>query len=137
MKNENKMDDMVDILTHMHQYVPLHAVEKTVEVSGTDYSEHIKLETLHHILIGGDQLTAERVKGARSLRKNSTSALGRLEGLVPVSEDWHAKVCFLQVVHAQNQIIGVARDIFIVIGYMETSVWQGKFIYRVRNTLTT
>lgn len=70
MKNENKMDDMVDILTHMHQYVALHAVEKMVEVSGTDHSKHIKLETLHHILIGGDQLTAERVKRARSLRKN-------------------------------------------------------------------
>ena len=119
MKNENKMDDMVDILTHMHQYVPL----------------HIKLETLHHILIGGDQLTAERIKGAQSLRKNSTSGTGRLEGLVPVSEDWHAKVCFLQVVHALNSNIGVAVGVFFVLGYMETSVWQGKFIYR--NTLTT
>ena len=36
MKNENKMDDMVDILTHMHQYVPLHAVTKTVEVYTRD-----------------------------------------------------------------------------------------------------
>lgn len=128
---------MVDILTHMHQYVPLHAVTKTVEVPGTGHSERIKLETLHHILIGGDQLTAERIKGAQSLRKNSTSGTGRLEGLVPVSEDWHAKVCFLQVVHALNSNIGVAVGVFFVLGYMETSVWQGKFIYRVRNTLTT
>ena len=28
MKNENKMEDMVDILTHMHQYVPFHAEKK-------------------------------------------------------------------------------------------------------------
>ena len=97
MKNENKMDDMVDILTHMHQYVPSHAATKTVQVPGTEYPENVQLERLHHILIGGDQLTAERVKGAQSLRKNSTHAVGRLEGLVPVSEDWHAKVCFLQV----------------------------------------
>ena len=37
------------------------------------------------------------IRGAQSLRKNSTHAAGRLEGLIPTSEDWHAKVCYLQV----------------------------------------
>lgn len=44
MKNEGKMDDMVDILTHMHQstqYVPSHAVTKTVEVPGTEHIEDV------------------------------------------------------------------------------------------------
>lgn len=54
-------------------------------------------ENFHHILIGGDQLTAERIRGAQSMRRNSTHAAGRLEGFIPVSEDWHAKVCFLEV----------------------------------------
>lgn len=99
MKNENKMEDMVDILTHMHQYVPFHADTKTLEVLGAEGLEEVQLqvERLHHLLIGGDQVTAERVKGAQTLPKNSTHAVGRLEGFVPVSEDWHAKVCYLQV----------------------------------------
>ena len=42
------------------------------------------------------------MKGAQSLRKNSTTATGRLHGFVPTSEDWHAEVCFLQVCIAEN-----------------------------------
>ena len=70
---------------------------KVISVPGTEDFELIESEDLHHLLIGGDQLTVKRIKGAQSLRKNSTHAAGRLEGFVPVSENWHAKVCFLQV----------------------------------------
>lgn len=96
MKNENRMDEMVDILTHLHQYVPMTNV---ISVRGTGDTEVVQTEILHRLLIGGDQLAVERIKGAQSLRKNSTRAAGRLEGFVPVSEDWHAKACFLQVLH--------------------------------------
>ena len=85
---------------------------KTVKVPGTGCSEDIQFERLHYLLIGGDQLTAERIKGAQSLRKNSTHAVGRLEGFVPVSEDWHAKVCFLQVVH--TPVLHVTQNIISI-----------------------
>ena len=91
------MDEMVDILAYLHQYVPMKTSNQVISVPGTEESEVIESEDLHRLLIGGDQLTVERIKGAQSLRKNSTHAAGRLEGFVPVSEDWHAKVCFLQV----------------------------------------
>ena len=94
MKNENKTDEMV---THLHQYVPRVVIKTVVNVPTTNDCEEIVSETLHHLLIGGDQLTAERVRGAKMVRQNSTHAIGRLEGFIPVSEDWHAKVCFLQV----------------------------------------
>ena len=98
MKNENKTDDMVDILCHLHQYVPMQKESERVTVPGGDgEEEEVVSESLHHILIGGDQLTAERVRGAQNVRQNSTHASGRLEGFIPVSEDWHAGVCFLQV----------------------------------------
>ena len=97
MKNENKTDDMVDILSHLHQYVPLRSETKVVHVPGTDDREALQMDSIHHILLGGDQLTAERIRGAQSIRRNSTHAAGRLEGFIPVAEDWHAKVCFLQV----------------------------------------
>ena len=57
------------------------ASTKRVIVPGTGISEEVASETLHHLLIGGDQLTAERVRGAQNMRKNSTYAAGRLECL--------------------------------------------------------
>ena len=81
----------------MHQYVPTKSERKTIHVPCTEYTEVVLSENPHHLLIGGDQLTSERIRGAQSLRKNSTTATGRLDGFVPVSEDWHAIVCFLQV----------------------------------------
>ena len=104
MKNENKTDQMVDILSHLHQYIPLKSATKIVQVPGTNDREVIKMENIHHVLLGGDQLTAERIRGAQNMRKNSTHAAGRLEGFIPVTEDWHAKVCFLQVMSTSNTL---------------------------------
>ena len=97
MKNENKTDEMVSILSQMHQYVPKQSERKTIHIPCTGDTEVVVSENLHHLLIGGDQLTSERIRGAQSLRQNSTTPTGRLDGFVPVSEDWHAKVCFMQV----------------------------------------
>ena len=46
------------------------------------------------IAIGGDQLTAARVRGSKRVRGNSERGIERLEGLQPVIEDWHAKTTF-------------------------------------------
>jgi L1 cell adhesion molecule like protein len=97
MKNENRTDDMVEILSYLHQYVPMQSEMTVVNVPEIEEREEIQFESLHHILIGGDQLTSERIRGAQSVRKNSVHAAGRLEGFIPVTEDWHAKVCYLQV----------------------------------------
>lgn len=52
---------------------------------------------LHIHVLGGDQLTATRARGCQRIRSNSTRGKDRLEGLVPVVEDWHAKVSILGV----------------------------------------
>ena len=49
------------------------------------------------ILFGGDQLTAARARGCQRHRVNSETATNRLQGLIPVSEDWHASVVLLGV----------------------------------------
>ena len=49
MKNENKIDEMVDILTDLHQYIPMTTYTKTVDVPGTGDTEIIKLDSLHHL----------------------------------------------------------------------------------------
>ena len=46
---------------------------------------------------GGDQLTVARARGAQGQRENSNSGEKRLEGLVPVVEDWHTQMNLLIV----------------------------------------
>ena len=64
-----------------------------------DSSETISVQAdfFHNILLGGDQLTCARVRSSQRIRENSTNGSARLEGVVPVIEDWHARVCYLQV----------------------------------------
>lgn len=57
----------------------------------------VSIDRMHQLLFGGDQLTVARARGAIMIRENSEHAQGRLEGFVPVVEDWHAKVCLLEV----------------------------------------
>ena len=48
--------------------------------------------------IGGDQLTAARIRSSQRVRSNSQRGLDRLEGVVPVIEDWHSKGILLTVI---------------------------------------
>lgn len=71
--------------------------ENKVDVQGQTEPISVEMDYFHSILIGGDQMTCARVRGAQSLRENSVSGRSRMEGLILVIEDWHAKVCFMQV----------------------------------------
>ena len=98
MKNENQLDEMVDILAKLHQYVPLHEIHSTITTEETPEKEPVTVEILHKLLLGGDLLTAIRAKGAQRIRKNSEHPVGRLQGFIPVAEDWHAKVVLMEVI---------------------------------------
>ncbi len=87
---------MVAILEHLHQYVPTSAVEGTVEISGLSERKVI-IDHFHYLLFGGDLMTEMRAGTARNIRSNSERGRDRLEGLLPVVEDWHSKVCLLEV----------------------------------------
>lgn len=81
--NEQVTDEMVSILEHLHQYVPV--------VKHGDCAE-----TYSPIAFGGDQLTAARALTAKKVRVTSHGKAA-LRGLVPYCADWHAKVNFIQV----------------------------------------
>ena len=84
---------MISIMEHNHQYVP------TVDIdlpSPNDKLKIVKTE-FHTILFGGDQLTCKRARGSQMIRSNSVTASEQINGLLPVSEDWHARLCFLEV----------------------------------------
>ena len=42
--------------------------------------------------MGGDQLTVARVRGIQALWQAQDRPVDRLEGLIPVVEDWHARM---------------------------------------------
>ena len=80
---------------NLHRYVPTIVTEEKVDV-GEGKKLSIPIYYFHNILLGGDQLTCARIRGVQGLRQNSKSG-ARSDGFVPMIEDWHAGVCFMQV----------------------------------------
>ena len=87
--NENKSSEMVDIMSHLHQYVPMSQSHQDVAIPGTSQTVTVAKASVHQILIGGDQLTAVRARSALKAKANEDTPSLRLEGFVPVIEDWH------------------------------------------------
>ncbi len=100
--NENKVDEMCKILDELHKYVPAKKThtEITLPDGGTLPHDDYKL---YQVLLGGDQLTVARVRGAVAIRSNHENAKDRLEGIVPVVEDWHARQVLMQVRTCPNK----------------------------------
>ena len=85
---------MIDIMERFQLYVP---ETSKLTIPGVGERE-VHADTFHHVLFGGgDLLTAKPARGSQYTRNNSLRGRDRLEGLKPVVEDWHAKVCFLGV----------------------------------------
>ena len=97
-KNENKNDDMKYIMTHLQKYVPIQSVSDKASDPKSNEEVEVFQDCFHYILFGGDQLTVERAMGCKEHFDNEWRGLDHLEGLLPVIEDWHAKVCLLKVI---------------------------------------
>ena len=94
--NENKVAEMAQILDCLHKYVPSQAMEKVFTLpDGTKISRG----DYHHVpvLLGGDQLTVARARGAQAIRSSHDNATERLSGIIPVVEDWHARQTLMEV----------------------------------------
>lgn len=93
LKNENRLEEMVEILQDLQRYIPIASTEGGKKTS------------FHQVIFGGDQLTAKRARSAIRIRDNSISDVDRLQGFVPASEDWHTKVVFLEVSSSNNIVM--------------------------------
>ena len=114
LHNENIGDEMIKIMAHVHQYVPVTEYEREVQVDNDTTVQQIHSK-VHKILFGGDQLTAARIRGAQAAKCNSVTCAKRFDGLIPVIEDWHTKVVLLEVC-----LVFVCHySITIFIGYLE------------------
>lgn len=88
---------MISILDHLHQYVPTLTSTETIVNPHSSKEVTAISDRFHYVLFGGDMVTAKRARGAQGNRENSNRGRDRLEGLVPVVEDWHAKMCLICV----------------------------------------
>jgi L1 cell adhesion molecule like protein len=86
---------MITILEELHKYVP--QVEHTVTVTAERYTKTKSVTMVYPILLGGDQLSTARARSAKAAKRTETPCADRLDGLVPVFEDWHARVTLLAV----------------------------------------
>ena len=94
--NKSKGDEMIKIMSHVHQLVPVVEYKQEVNV-GDGRTTSQPMSTLHPVLLGGDQLTAARIRGTQEAKFNSVPISKRFDGLTPVIEDWHTKVNILEV----------------------------------------
>lgn len=123
-KSEMSHEDMISILEHLHQYVPTESSTERFKFPQSDETMDISIDRFHHVLFGGDLLTAKRARVGQRIRGNSERGKHRLEGLLPIAEDWHAKLCLLTVsVHTCTQ------DNKFNMVYRQPSVWQSIGIY--------
>ena len=114
MHNENKGEEMIKIMSHVHQFVPVVECEKQVEIN-SEMTVSKDCSKAHSLLFGGDQLTAARIRGAQEAKSNSVTLTKRFDGLIPVIEDWHTKeVCWR---FAKGVLFCYTYTLFI--GYLE------------------
>ena len=88
---------MVDIMEILQEYVPTHSTLTKETVPGDVEDVDIMKDEFHQILFRGDQLTVACPPGSQRIRKNSKRGKECLEGLIPVYEDLHTKLCPLGV----------------------------------------
>ncbi len=75
----------------IHKYILTKCVDMKDKIPGSDLEmEKIFIPTL----VGGDLLSTMR---ALYIRGGSELEEDWLKGILPVSEDWHGKVCFMEV----------------------------------------
>lgn len=94
---------MLSILENLQQLSPSEdSGERDVgnvpdDVNGTacpDEDENVKVQG---ILLGGDQLSSSMARRVIADRINSMNSIQSLKGVIPVTEDWHTKLCYLTV----------------------------------------
>ena len=86
---------MIEILEHLQQlYVPTKVVDLETPIPDCDSTHDTRFITT---LLGGDYLSVARARGAQFIRSNAELNSQTLNGFLPVAEDWHVKVCFMNV----------------------------------------
>ena len=81
----------MNITTMCHPHA---SVIEPVTVLDDEDEYIIRLDSLHTLLYFGDQLTVERMRGAKAVCPNSENQIQQLKGFIPAICNWHAKLAF-------------------------------------------
>ena len=84
---------MTNILTHTQGYVPCKQTEKLLKAEPFTQTVYQLFTTL----VCGDHLSTARARNCVMIQNNAENNFGTLNGLLPVVEDWHVKVCLMEV----------------------------------------
>ena len=83
-------------MDELHEYVPTISTSCVIDVTDSEQVEVI-YDDFHKTLAGGDMLTAARARGSQRVRKCGQRSKDRIEGILPVCEDWHCKAILMGV----------------------------------------
>ena len=108
---------MCRIMDGLQTYVPTINTEESVTLPHGDVLLYTKTN-MWETLFGGDQLTVARARGSKGIRANSSTAKERLEGLLPVVEDWHSRMTFVKVKFISNHSHICAVKVKVVFLYL-------------------
>ena len=126
LNNENKLNEMAIILQSLMSMVPTLHNEESVPLSDGN-TVTVDKTTFHKVLLGGDQLTAARVRGTKSLKQIETRAVDRSQGLIPVVEDWHARMAFVTV---SNFLFIYCSMLIMLFNILLQAIWKQLFSSR-------
>lgn len=112
LKSETNYEEMTQILEHYQSYVPSVNCEKCIPEIGITQDKRFLT-----VLVGGDYLSVARARGAQIIRSTSDLTKDTLGGILPVAEDWHAKVCFMEVKSSVCSCWWLVFDIIVCSNY--------------------
>lgn len=104
---------MIEILKHLHRYVPTAGEGSRVIQIG----------------FAGDQLTAARAREAIASRVNSQDQHEALRGLFPFACDWHAKVNFMSM--SALSVFLISACMYLSLPFSNHPILCGSYKYRV------
>ena len=93
-KDENKIKEMVQILSQLHQYVPQVQYEVQQYLPEINETVVVHKAKTHTVMLGGDQLSVARTRSAHKVKATPAK---RLDGFIPTVEDWHTKLTMFEV----------------------------------------
>ena len=95
--SENNLNDMRKILENFHKLVSSHHKEGHHTLPNGEILDFDDT-SFFTVLLGGDQLIVARARGAQAMRASYDRPSDRLEGIIPVVEDWHSWMTLMRVV---------------------------------------
>ena len=94
--NQNKLDEMCQIIDKLRQYVPKTSRQVTTTLSsGETYT--FKESDMCEIIVGEDQLTCAQARESAAIRFSHHKNEDQLKGIILVAEDWHTRLTLLKV----------------------------------------